>query len=279
MKPLLSIVCITYNQEQYIKETIEGFLNQKTNFPIEIIIHDDASRDETPKILKKYADADSRIKLILQTENQYSKGVRIWSKYCFPICRGKYIALCEGDDYWTDPLKLQKQVDFLEENDDYSLCMHTVQRYNQQTNIFTPENEWLGTSTLKDILLQNITYTNAVVFRYNFEAPKWYDESPVGDWPLFVILAKKGKIMKLNETMGVYRIHNEGVWSKLSEIRKIENDIIIYKLFIDNLELEKEDFKALNDKYKKAKKKLRKFKFRKFKNKLKKIVGIQTKDN
>jgi glycosyltransferase involved in cell wall biosynthesis len=133
--PLVSICCITYNHEKYIRETIEGFLIQKTKFPIEIIIHDDASADNTANIIREYEKKFPHlITAIYQKENQYSKGVRsITVKFTFPIARGKYIALCEGDDYWTDPYKLQKQVDFLEANPEYTFTFHDAVFLNQVT--------------------------------------------------------------------------------------------------------------------------------------------------
>ena len=120
--PLVSIICLTYNQAQYIRKTLEGFVMQKTNFPIEILIHDDASTDETADIIREYENKYPQIiKPIYQQENQYSKKVAIGATYIYPKVKGKYIALCEGDDYWIDPLKLQKQVDFLESHLDYAL--------------------------------------------------------------------------------------------------------------------------------------------------------------
>jgi len=107
--PIVSICCITYNHEKYIRDAIEGFLMQKTLFPIEILIHGDASTDKTADIIKEYeVKYPDIIKPIYQTENQFSKGVSISATYQFPRARGKYIAICEGDDYWTDPHKLQK---------------------------------------------------------------------------------------------------------------------------------------------------------------------------
>jgi len=124
-KPFVSICCLAYNHEPYIRDCLDGFMIQQTNFDFEVLIHDDASTDKTAEIIreyeKKYPDI---IKPIYQTENQYSKRVGITRVFQFPRARGKYIAMCEGDDYWTDPLKLQKQVDFLESNPDYGL-VHT----------------------------------------------------------------------------------------------------------------------------------------------------------
>lgn len=130
--PLVSISCITYNHELYISQAIEGFLMQKTTFPFEIVILDDASTDKTATIINEYvARYPDLIFPILQSENQYSKGVRCLSaRFSFPKARGKYIALCEGDDFWTDPYKLQKQVDFMETHPEFGLvyteidCLH-----------------------------------------------------------------------------------------------------------------------------------------------------------
>ena|SRR6218665_28187 len=124
--PLVSICCITYNHANYIKECLEGFILQQCNFPFEILIHDDASTDGTQDIIKEYQEKYPKIiKPILQVENQYSKGVRGMNpKFNFPRAKGKYIALCEGDDYWTDPKKLQKQFNILEKNPDINICSH-----------------------------------------------------------------------------------------------------------------------------------------------------------
>lgn len=113
--PIVSICCITYNHEKYIRGTIEGFLIQKTEFPFEIVIHDDASTDNTAKILKNYAEQYPKLIFpIWQEENQYSRGVKIYPSCVWPKARGKYIALCEGDDHWIDSRKLQNQMNFIE---------------------------------------------------------------------------------------------------------------------------------------------------------------------
>ena len=122
-KPLVSICCITYNHEPYIRDCLDGFVMQRTNFPFEVLIHDDASTDRTADIIREYeAKYPDIVKPIYQTENQFSKGVSLSMTLNYPRARGKYIAKCEGDDYWVDPLKLQKQFDFLESHPDYSMC-------------------------------------------------------------------------------------------------------------------------------------------------------------
>ncbi len=123
---MVSIHCITYNQEKYISEALEGFITQKTNFRFEAIVHDDASTDPTPMIIKKYTEKyPSIIKPIFEKENQWSKKDGSLGRIMNAHMRGKYVAFCEGDDYWIDPLKLQKQVDFLESHPDFS-CVHTA---------------------------------------------------------------------------------------------------------------------------------------------------------
>lgn len=119
----VSIICITYNHENYIEDAIKGFLMQETSFSYEILIHDDASTDHTVQIIQKYVKQyPSLIRPIYQSENQYSKGINILSEYIYPQAKGKYIALCEGDDYWTDPQKLQKQYDAMEMHPEINLC-------------------------------------------------------------------------------------------------------------------------------------------------------------
>lgn len=124
---MVSVCCLVYNHEPFLRECFDGFVMQKTNFPIEILVHDDASTDHSADIIREYTSKYPHLfKPIYQTENQYSKGVPITAKYQFPRAKGKYIAMCEGDDYRTDPLKLQKQVDFMEKHNDYVLSFHNA---------------------------------------------------------------------------------------------------------------------------------------------------------
>ena len=127
--PLVSIRCIAYNQEEYISKTLDGFLMQKTTFPFEIVIHDDASTDKTADIIREYQKQFPQIiKPIYENENQYSKKDGIIFRIMDEACKGKYIASCEGDDYWTDKHKLQLQVSFLEKHNDYVMCHTTAKK-------------------------------------------------------------------------------------------------------------------------------------------------------
>src|SRR5690554_4195573 len=125
---IVSICCITYNHSPFIRQCLEGFVKQETKFEFEVLIHDDASTDDTAEIIKEYErQFPGIIKPIYQKENQYSKGIKGSKVFNFPRAQGKYIAFCEGDDYWTDPLKLQKQVDILEKNKHLSGSYHKVE--------------------------------------------------------------------------------------------------------------------------------------------------------
>lgn len=214
--PLVSISCITYNHENFIRDAIEGFLMQRTTFPVEILIHDDASIDKTAEIVREYEQKYPQlIKPIYQTENQYSKGINPGVEFLFPRARGKYIALCEGDDYWTDPMKLQKQVDFMESNLDYSMCFHNAMiAYQGQEDLNKPfkkieSREYTGEEILKEWTIP----TASVVFRKSSFYPIHHPDFMYGDIILFLSLAENGKIWGMSEIMSVYRKHEGSMTS------------------------------------------------------------------
>ncbi len=267
MRPLVSICCLSYNHVIYLKKCLEGFLIQKTNFKYEILIHDDCSTDGTIEIIKKFQRKYPEIvKPIFQKTNQYSNGGRgINAKYNFPRAKGKYIALCEGDDYWTDPYKLQKQVDFLEQNPEYVLCFHKVKIYDQNSKTFSADHitrEVPETTSIKNLAAGNYIHTPSVVFRNNISIPDWIFESPVGDWTLYMLLIGDKKIKKLDDTMAVYRITNSGIWAgtPLQERRRM-----LLKTFLTvkkNMELPPEISEILSRQILKQKKDITKQKFR-----------------
>ena len=143
MEPLVSVLCLAYNHEAYIRQTLDSFLAQETDFPFEIIIHDDASTDRTAEIIREYeAKYPGLIRPIYQTENQYSRGVKISRVWNLPRTQGKYIAFCEGDDCWTSPYKLQTQYNYMERNPDCGVCVHQAVRNSLSTKkkrLQTPE--------------------------------------------------------------------------------------------------------------------------------------------
>lgn len=223
MKPLVSISCITYNHEDYIVDAIEGFLMQKTNFDFEILIHDDASTDRTAQIIRDYQKRYPEIiKPILQTENQHSKGVkRISYIYNHNRSKGKYIALCEGDDYWTDENKLQKQVDYMEQNPDCSMCFHAVNIKDEKRNKIVEYPRLYNENTVLDnskIFPHNSKKTATCSFLYRKEVlnspPGFFFDSLVGDYPTAFILAFKGRTFYYNEVMAIYRRSIKGSYTE-----------------------------------------------------------------
>lgn len=235
--PLVSISCITYNHAPYIRACLDGFLMQQTNFAFEVVIHDDASTDGTKEIIEEYtAKYPSVFFPVYQYKNQYSQGVRgMMARFNFPRCRGKYIALCEGDDYWTDPLKLQKQVDFLEVNPDYTICFHKANllKVNMQLELHPiPKISSSGEYFYKDLLnYYNFITTASVLFRKPsfFKFPVWFKSLPFGDLGLYMILSRNGRIKCLEDVMSVYRIHSGGLYSKLSHKNRLIQYIDFYK--------------------------------------------------
>lgn len=224
MSIVLSISCITYNHAPYIRECLDGFLMQKTTFPFEILIHDDCSTDGTREIIEEYSQKYPDIIFpIFQTENQYSKGVRaMMARFNFPRSRGKYLALCEGDDFWSDPYKLQKQVDFLEANTDFSICFHNMKILNEcnpSTIEFTNSKDQDSVTNILNLASEgNYIHTASVVYRKPNEGfPNWLLDLPIGDYALHLFISQFGKIQFLDELMGVYRIHVGGVWGSFSK--------------------------------------------------------------
>lgn len=217
---LVSISCITYNHEKYIADAIESFLMQKTNFKYEILIHDDASTDRTVEIIEKYRKKyPDIIKPIYQKENQYSKGIRISATFQYPRAKGKYIAICEGDDYWTDPYKLQKQVDYMEKHPECSMCVHAAYKVNDNTKKIagkmrpSPNNKVF---TIEEVILGggDLFPTNSILFARKFsKLPQFYYNSPVGDYPLMIYLASCGPVYYIDEYMSVYRIGSSDSWT------------------------------------------------------------------
>jgi len=220
-EPLVSIFCDTYNHELYIKQCLEGFISQKTNFAFEVLVHDDASTDRTPEIIREYEKLYPHIiKPVYQSVNHYSRGMKIWINYQFPRVKGKYIALCEGDDYWTDPYKLQKQVQFLEENRDCSACYTNaiyLDENNKSSDVYLKGLKE-GRVPINSLILRGgaIYPTASLVFRYTpyiFDGFKKIYELN-GDNLLILLLAMQGCVYYFDQTSCVYRKWDGGVYSK-----------------------------------------------------------------
>ena len=207
---------VTYNHEKYIIEAIEGVIDQQTDFPYQLIIGEDFSTDNTRQICIEYQKRNpSKIKLLLHDKNLGGSG-KYNALAVLAECTGKYIAMCDGDDYWIDPFKLQKQVDFLEANPDYAICFHRVYELEEGKK---PELSRLNTSlkeetyTVEDLAKGNFIHTPSVIFRNGLiSLPAWFKDAATGDYVLYMLNAAHGKIKYFPEAMAVYR-SGIGFWS------------------------------------------------------------------
>ncbi len=240
IKPTVSIICLTYNQEKYVRDCLEGFVMQQTSFPFEVLVYDDASTDSTPEIIRDYAAKYTEIfKPTLYQENNFSKGLGYVGLYTgIKEAKGVYVAYCEGDDYWTDPLKLQKQVDFLEAHPNYEVCAHETliknDRYKQLDGLlFNEFNKNLFVSTTKkhytfeDALTGNIFHVSSLMYRnFPIQLPEWLPQVSAADMVLFMLLAEKGDVYVMPEVMSVYRSHSDSLTSSNKEY----NSAVLYYL-------------------------------------------------
>ena len=238
--PKVSICCLCYNHEKYIRQCLDGIIMQQTSFPFEALVHDDASTDGSRQIILEYAEKyPAIIKPILQDENQYSKGKGILGTFLCPRCPGEYVAFCECDDYWTDPTKLQKQVDFLDSHREYSFCCHRYRIYEENTKSYRKEyaydwykegenleitesvalsvwvTQMLTTLIRKDIFLEIMQTVNNL---YHTSRDNY----------IFYELLQVSKGISLNQDMGIYRWHDGGIASSTSGISRYGNAVKVY---------------------------------------------------
>ena len=220
-EPLVSVSCITFNHEKYLRDALEGFLGQKRSFGIEILVHDDASTDGTIEILREYTEKFPDImRPMYEEQNQYSQGIsNISGVFNFPRARGKYIAMCEGDDFWSDTEKLEKQVAYMEAHPECSLCCHAAGIVSMD-GAFRSEKElrpFSGSRGLKpeEVISRKINIpTASLLFRAEYvkALPQWYFDCPVGDIPLQLHLLRMGSVYYFDEIMSMYRMGREGSW-------------------------------------------------------------------
>ena len=217
-------VCVpTYNHEAYIAQMLEGAMAQETNFPFEIVVGDDASTDGAPDIIQFYAKKyPDKIRAYLHPKNLGPRVPREFAGrnnvlFLLKACRGEYVALCEGDDYWTDPRKLQKQADFLDAHPDFAICHHDVRVIYEDGSPehFFNEPSQKSTSTIDDLLTSRwFMATASIMYRNYFltqEFADWHAKAAAGDWALVLQLAARGNIGYLPDNMGVYRKHRGGL--------------------------------------------------------------------
>jgi glycosyltransferase involved in cell wall biosynthesis len=241
---MVAVYMITYNHELYIAQAIDSVLMQKTNFDFHLFIGEDCSTDDTSNICKDYAEKHpNKITLFAHEQNiGATNNAQIIYKACFES-GAKYVAMLEGDDYWTDPYKLQKQVDFLENNSDYTICFHPIKIVKNNIIIDDDINNINETTSIIDLSKGNYIHTVSVVFRNseNFCFPESFKKAPAGDYFLHMINARYGKVKKNNEVMAIYRIHKNGIWSSMTEIKRHKNWInqmdIMIDYFMENREI------------------------------------------
>lgn len=238
--PTVSVLVMTYNHAEFIRQALDSVLMQETSFPYEVLISEDCSTDGTRTIVLDYHRRHPGcIRLLLSERNIRNNTVVTRG---IEAARGQYVALLDGDDYWTSPHKLQKQVDFLESHPDCTLCFHNATVIDEDGA--RPPWNWTPAdhpeiATLADLWMGNFIATCSTMFRRGVfgEVPEWYtDLFPITDWPLHLLNAEQGEIGYLNEVMGVYRYHSRGLYSPLSEARKLETTLALYRTLNRNFD-------------------------------------------
>ena len=252
--PLVTIKCLVYNHEPYLRQCLDGFVMQQTTFPFEAIVHDDASTDGSAAIIREYAEKyPDIIKPIYETENQYSKHDgslrRIMDAAMHP--NSKYIATCEGDDYWTDPNKLQLQVDFLESHPDYSLTVHEYTEWDEEKKSFRPHRIKFLENTTDDLTLTLDDFATGVFFTKTLAAvyprrsllnSNLNQYRAQFDMTLFYALMTQGKCRLFNRVMGCYRMQPNSVTSSknISEFRRRTNEAMFSLCQVEQTEQSRE---------------------------------------
>ncbi|MCS2608329.1 glycosyltransferase [Halomonas dongshanensis] len=220
-KPLVSVFCATYNHVDFLEEAIQGIIAQRTRFPFEVIIHDDASTDGTQEIIRKYASQyPDLIKPVYQEKNLFRQGIKA-TDFCFPRLQGKYVALCEGDDYWTDPEKLQKQFDFMESNEEVVMCHHDAFIFDKNGEVAPSKlrDDFKRSYTQEEMLRNNcFILTLSMFFRKKFtHFPEEKSYVGNGDSFLIALLGQYGKSHYMEDiTPAAYRLHGNSIWSSKS---------------------------------------------------------------
>ncbi len=240
---MVSICCLAYNQEKYIRQCLDGFVMQKCNFKYEVLINDDASTDHTVDIIREYEKSyPDIVKPIYQTENQWSKKIPISKTYLYPIARGKYIAKCEGDDFWTDPYKLQKQVDALENHPDCCICLHRVSsivendgyddkrtypNFKLKTGIFNG-SKLIYYACYGEYVFQTSSYfiRRDTIIQYSNENPKYKQVAATGDTPLLLYAGYVGNAYYIDEIMSCYRRNSSSSLARTKSITETEDKIM-----------------------------------------------------
>lgn len=228
--PKVSVLVITYNQERYISQALDSALMQRTIASFEIVVGEDCSTDRTREILLAYREKHPEtIHLLLHPRNL---GMNRNFGQTLAACRGKYVAILEGDDYWTSPDKLQRQSDFLDIHPECAASFHNVSVVHDEggakDRLFHKPGVLKSFFSLEDILASHFIPTLSVMFRAGLfgEFPEWFYEMPMGDWPLHALNARHGLYGYIDEVLGCYRVHGEGAWSRQGRLKILERSVL-----------------------------------------------------
>lgn len=227
-QPKVSVLMIAYNHEQFIAQAIESALMQRTDFPFEIVIGEDCSTDRTREIVLDFQSRYPDIIRALLPEKNLGMHENFFQT--LKACRGQYVALLEGDDYWISPDKLEFQVRVLEDNPNFSMCFHPIYELfedgTMNPNAY-PSEDWQRNRTLEDLLDCHAIPTCSVVFRNHLikDFPGWMYDLRMSDWPLSILLAQFGDISCIKDVMGVYRKHSQGACTSVDYIVWVKEEI------------------------------------------------------
>lgn len=229
---------VTYNHEKYIAQAMEGILAQETDFTFELIVSNDASTDNTDFLIKTVIRDHPKRKMIKYFNHKKNLGMIDNFKFAYKECHGKYVAMCDGDDYWTEPFKLQQQIDFLEENPDYSGAFHETGVLNEllENNNTVPKRVH-GTANAEDVTAEDtisqwaLFHTSSFVFRKDaFIVPDWFHKVDSPDMGMFSIVAASGPLRKIPGVMSVYRKHEGGI----TETAALKNNFYENRILLTN---------------------------------------------
>ena len=237
----VTVICLAYNHVAYIREALEGFVRQRTDFPFEVLVHDDASTDGTTDIIREYAERYPHIiHPVYQTENQYSKGACIARDYLFPLVRGRYVALCEGDDCWTDPLKLSRQVAALEAHPELDICAHRALKVrNCRPHGFEGPRGGTRVIPVERVIRGGggFVATSSLMCRRD----AYLQDTPMRrelflDYTLQIQGSLRGGMLYLSDCMSVYRRGVPGSWTALHVRRGDTERFARFKRMLDALD-------------------------------------------
>ena len=244
---MVTVFCTAYNHEKYIRQCLDGFVMQKTTFKYEVIVHEDASTDHTADIIKEYEKKYPEIiKPIYENENQYKKGIDYVEMFCLNNAKGKYIALCEGDDFWVDEYKLQKQFDVMEKNPSCKLCIckvRAVQETGERLEQTYPRVELntraYGRFELLETICKEYSFQTSSYFidkttlsKYYKEKPSFLKVAPVGDWPILLYFSQFD-IYYINDEMSCYRKNSVNSFSTIIHNEQSVKILSFYKGMTD----------------------------------------------